>query len=1090
MSMKRGYSRASQNSLDKMQNGTGDNSSLGTEDDRDRSVSHASLESTTLSLAISPSPSGTPIPSPSPSPSTNSVQQNGEMGPRRDSSVSGSSVGGLSRIPSIAKGSQLSMQSSFNLEIDSARGTPVRAAESPSLAKEVKKKNDSKKSSNRQLLAPKLILQAAKKNDTELLSRLLAEFPEADLTAVDENGKTALHHCANNADASNTDTLLSRGAQPNTIDKNGQTPLHIAAKKDAVEVIEMLAVNGAILDYPDAKTGQTALHYAVAKNFLSSVQILIFSGADSNVKDKQGRTPHIVCRSKEMRTLLSMNSSAAANVSMGEMMLQTVEIIGGAKTYCDRLDITIDFNSGAVGDKFSMMCRRQPIDFCDVSFNFGASEEVISDVITYRVQRKGRKTLCIFTVPIYCKPLSTEEVILKSNEGHALIVSKVFEKDKVFYCEVPFDLPELNAFVFVARTKQESFTATSDNVTITSEVNDKVKLILPKGTFEGPTKLFFQVTEPPNADILETSEMKDVYSITPFVRVEAENHVGPKQDVQLQLPLPEEYGVGGTIKIFTSNVYEIDDISENSWTLLDTRCNVTKDAISFDSRTFSLKVAVETKKDVTFETLRPQVHSMFQKARKRDHTVAFVAMSKRLEESDSFQVAIECATIDRVDDCKSFWLNEGFKDQRPKKSQSYTIKSREQFILFVKNLKLVRDSEDIQFQFHARRRNFQCFTVETSAQVKKVTGQVQVMKILPNPDPDQFGEVKRKTKSITNIPINLSKEVEGEEEEEEMEEEEEKVHEVLPPVETQKPPKSSPKPSHKPAPKAITPSRNLIPNDGPSEPTSRTSIAVMKQKSFDFTLSEKGDPSFKGFTDDKFLRELCKELDEEWYKVAVLMGWNYADIERMVTENSPSQDELIWHFLLSWRNMCKTKDDLGLPVLVTALSKGGRKDLCTVITLDLREWISNEDNKKTKFYRWAIKAFDNSDLMNPGDYPPPLSDQFLVLLVDMIKSQMDIMEPLGLTQKEVERVMASNRYKGLDEKLLKLFIMGREKASLKKDYLKKMVRVFDHYGLQEAKRWLVIACKKWLEDNEKSGDPLYEDVNNVIKSIGSAPHPH
>lgn len=32
---------------------------------------------------------------------------------------------------------------------------------------------------------------------------------------------------------------------------------------------------------------------------------------------QQGRTPHIVCRSKEMRTLLSMNSSAAANVSMG-----------------------------------------------------------------------------------------------------------------------------------------------------------------------------------------------------------------------------------------------------------------------------------------------------------------------------------------------------------------------------------------------------------------------------------------------------------------------------------------------------------------------------------------------------------------------------------------------------------------------------------------------------------------------------------------------------------------------------------------------------------------------------------------------------
>ena len=69
-----------------------------------------------------------------------SSTQNGDMGPRRDSSISGSSVGGLSRIPTIAKGSQLSMQSSFNLDIDSARGTPVRSVESPAQAMENKKK--------------------------------------------------------------------------------------------------------------------------------------------------------------------------------------------------------------------------------------------------------------------------------------------------------------------------------------------------------------------------------------------------------------------------------------------------------------------------------------------------------------------------------------------------------------------------------------------------------------------------------------------------------------------------------------------------------------------------------------------------------------------------------------------------------------------------------------------------------------------------------------------------------------------------------------------------------------------------------------
>lgn len=79
-------------------------------------------------------------------------------------------------------------------------------------------------------------------------------------------------------------------------------------------------------------------------------------------------------------------------------------------------------------------------------------------------------------------------------------------------------------------------------------------------------------------------------------------------------------------------------------------------------------------------------------------------------------------------------------------------------------------------------------------------------------------------------------------------------------------------------------------------------------------------------------------------------------------------------------------------------------------------------------------AYSLMVLVSPVDYPPPLSDQFLVLLVDMIKSQMDIMEPLGLTQKEVERVMASNRYKGLDEKLLKVcndpFLVLREKPKM------------------------------------------------------------
>ena len=45
-----------------------------------------------------------------------------------------------------------------------------------------------------------------------------------------QNGKTALHHCANNLDTDNTDALLSHGAQPNTIDKvsNGESRVFLS----------------------------------------------------------------------------------------------------------------------------------------------------------------------------------------------------------------------------------------------------------------------------------------------------------------------------------------------------------------------------------------------------------------------------------------------------------------------------------------------------------------------------------------------------------------------------------------------------------------------------------------------------------------------------------------------------------------------------------------------------------------------------------------------------------------------------------------------------------------------------------------------
>ena len=52
---------------------------------------------------------------------------------------------------------------------------------------------------------------------------------------------------------------------------------------------------------------------------------------------------------------------------------------------------------------------------------------------------------------------------------------------------------------------------------------------------------------------------------------------------------------------------------------------------------------------------------------------------------------------------------------------------------------------------------------------------------------------------------------------------------------------------------------------------------------------------YSGFTNDDFLREMTREMDDEWYKVVVLMGWSYGEVEKVIDDPAGSQPEKIWH---------------------------------------------------------------------------------------------------------------------------------------------------------------------------------------------------
>lgn len=93
----------------------------------------------------------------------------------------------------------------------------------------------------------------------DLVTKVLS-VDGCDVTLLDENGKTALHHAASHP--SSVALLLERGADPNAKDKRGYTPLHIASVNKAARSLELLLEKGARVN-EEVVTGsirQTALN--------------------------------------------------------------------------------------------------------------------------------------------------------------------------------------------------------------------------------------------------------------------------------------------------------------------------------------------------------------------------------------------------------------------------------------------------------------------------------------------------------------------------------------------------------------------------------------------------------------------------------------------------------------------------------------------------------------------------------------------------------------------------------------------------------------------------------------------------------------
>lgn len=146
--------------------------------------------------------------------------------------------------------------------------------------------------------------------DLDSVQQLLEQDPNtADALASDHY--PALHFAACTRQVSVVKLMLDAGANPDIRNHSTEyrgwlegTPLHAAIGSESWEIARLLIAAGADVN-AKSEGDYTPLHLAVRLDRLETARLLLKNGADVDAKDADGRTPLDVCRSEEMRKLLT-----------------------------------------------------------------------------------------------------------------------------------------------------------------------------------------------------------------------------------------------------------------------------------------------------------------------------------------------------------------------------------------------------------------------------------------------------------------------------------------------------------------------------------------------------------------------------------------------------------------------------------------------------------------------------------------------------------------------------------------------------------------------------------------------------------------
>jgi TonB family protein len=133
------------------------------------------------------------------------------------------------------------------------------------------------------------IYDAANTGDLAMAKALLKDDPVL-VYSRNINGRTPLHHAAQNGHKDVAELLLANKAEINAKDNSGYMPLHMAARYNHKDVVELLLAKKADIN-AKGTAGDTPLHVAAAEGYKDIVELLLAGKADVNAKTVVGITP-------------------------------------------------------------------------------------------------------------------------------------------------------------------------------------------------------------------------------------------------------------------------------------------------------------------------------------------------------------------------------------------------------------------------------------------------------------------------------------------------------------------------------------------------------------------------------------------------------------------------------------------------------------------------------------------------------------------------------------------------------------------------------------------------------------------------------